>query len=315
MRYKVLITAPYMRAVIEQFRPLLEKEGIELVIALFKERFEEEELLGMVGDVDGVICGDDRFTKKVLQTAKKLKVISKWGTGIDSIDRIACRELGIILCNTPDAFSKPVADSVLGYMLCFARRLLWLDSAMRKGDWQKTSSVALFECTLGVIGVGNVGKQVVRRAMAFGMRVLGSDLVEMPESFLKETGIEMVSREELLSQADFVSLNCDLNPTSLHLISDAAFSQMKNTAVVINTSRGPVVDEPALIRALQNRKIAGAGLDVFEIEPLPSDSPLLGMDNVLLASHNANSSVQTWERVHNNTVANLLKGLKEKAGK
>jgi D-3-phosphoglycerate dehydrogenase / 2-oxoglutarate reductase len=315
MRYKVLVTAPYMRMAIERFRPLLEKENIELVIAPPRERFEQEELLGMVGDVDGVICGDDQFTKKVLQTAKKLKVLSKWGTGIDSIDRSACKELGIMVCNTPDAFSKPVADSVLGYMLCFARRLPWLDRAMRKGDWQKISSVALCECTLGVIGVGNVGKQVVRRAVAFGMRILGNDLVKMPTKFLAETGIEMVSREELLSKADFVSLNCDLNPTSFHLMSDAEFAMMKNTAVIINTSRGPVIDELALIMALQNKRIAGAGLDVFEIEPLPSDSHLLGMDNVLLASHNANSSVQAWENVHNNTVANLLKGLKGAAGK
>ena len=312
MRCKVLVTAPYMQMVMDRFRPLLEKKGIELVVPLVKERFEEEDLLRWVGDVDGVVCGDDQFTERVLKAAPKLKVLSKWGTGIDSIDKKTCERLGIAVRNTPNAFSKPVADSVLGYILSFARRLALMDRAMRQGIWQKTPSVALYECTLGVIGVGNVGKEVVRRATAFGMRVLGNDLVEMPAEFLAETAIEMVSREELLRRADFISLNCDLNPTSFHLMSDAEFALAKPTAVVINTARGPIIDEPALVRALQNKQIAGAALDVFEIEPLPADSPLCQMDNVMLAPHNANSSTGTWERVHQNTINNLLEVLKEK---
>ncbi|MBW8002724.1 MAG: phosphoglycerate dehydrogenase [Planctomycetes bacterium] len=311
MQFRVLITAPYMRMAIDEFRPVFEQEGIEIVIAPRQERFEEEELLEMMTDIDGVICGDDCFTKRVLQKANRLKVISKWGTGIDSIDQDACRELGIVLGNTPDAFSKAVADTVLGYVLNFARKLVQLDRAVRKGDWEKVPCAALHECTLGVIGVGNVGKQIVRRAIAFGMRVLGNDLEQMPEEFLTETGIEMVSKEKLLGQADFVSLNCTLNPTSLHLISDSEFALMKDTAVIINTSRGPVIDEPALIRALQDKKIAGAAMDVFEVEPLPLDSELLGMENVLLASHNANSSAEAWEKVHRNTIKNLFNGLRE----
>jgi D-3-phosphoglycerate dehydrogenase len=235
-----------------------------------------------------------------------LKVLSKWGTGIDSIDQEACRRLGIAVCNSPNAFSEPVADSVLGYMLNFARRLPWMDRVMRKGQWTKMPSIALRECTLGVIGVGNVGKAVVRRATAFGMRVLGNDLVDMPFDFLTETRIDMVSKEELLQQADFVSLNCTLNPTSFHLISENEFVLMKHNAVIINTARGPIIDEPALIRALQSEQIAGAALDVFETEPLPAESPLLEMDNVMLSPHNSNSSPEAWERVHQNTVQNLL---------
>ncbi|UCF42342.1 MAG: phosphoglycerate dehydrogenase [Planctomycetota bacterium] len=310
MRYKVLVTAPYMQLVIDRFRHIFEAEDIELIVPPFQERFEEEELLGMVEDVNGVICGDDRFTERVLRAAPQLKVLSKWGTGIDSIDQAACKRLGVAVCNTPNAFSKPVADTVLGYILNFARQLPWVDRTMRQGTWSKVHSVALHECTLGVIGVGNVGKEVVRRATAFGMRVVGNDIVEMPVGFLTETGIEMVWREELLHEADFVSLNCTLNPTSFHLMSDAEFALMKPTAVVINTSRGPVIDEPALVRALQEKQIAGAALDVFEVEPLPADSPLLAMDNVMLAPHNANSGAEAWERVHQNTIRNLLEVLK-----
>jgi D-3-phosphoglycerate dehydrogenase len=179
--------------------------------------------------------------------------------------------------------------------------------------WQKPLLVSLRECVLGVVGVGDCGKAVVRRAMAFGMHILGNDIVEMPEDFLSETGIEMVSLDELLAKADFISLNPGLNPTSFHLISKKQLDMMKPNAYLINASRGPVVDEAAMIEALQNNRIAGAGLDVFEDEPLPQDSPLRKLDNCLLAPHNANSSPKAWQRVHENTVNNLLKGLRKAA--
>jgi D-3-phosphoglycerate dehydrogenase len=311
MYLKVLVTAPYMQMVIDRFRYIFEEKGIQLIVPTVKERCNEQELLQLVTDVDGVICGDDQFTQRVLQAAPKLKVLSKWGTGIDSIDQAACKRMGIAVRNSPNAFSEPVADSVLGYILSFARRLPWMDRAMHQRRWAKMPSISLRECTLGVIGVGNVGKAVVRRATAFGMQVLGNDLVEMPFDFLAENQIDMISKEELLQQADFVSVNCTLNSTSFHLISENEFALMKSTAVIINTARGPIIDEPALIRALQNEQIAGAALDVFETEPLPADSPLLKMDNVMLASHNANSSPEAWERVHQNTVKNLLHELEK----
>lgn len=311
MAWKVLVTAPYMQPVIERFRPIFLQHDVELIVPPVKERFEEEDLLQWISEVDGVICGDDRFTERVLMAAPKLKVLSKWGTGIDSIDQQTCKKLGIAVRNTPDAFSQPVADSIMGYILCFARNLLWMDQAMRKGVWQKIHGRSLRECVLGVIGVGNVGKVLVRRAVAHGMHVLGNDLVEMPKDFLEETGIEMTSKEELLKQSDFVSINCDLNPTSYHLMDEARFAQMKDTAIVINTARGPVVKEEALIWALENGKIGGAALDVFEEEPLPEDSRLLKMDKVLLAPHNANSSPEAWERVHQTTIRNLLEELEK----
>jgi phosphoglycerate dehydrogenase-like enzyme len=311
MTWKVLVTAPYMQPVIERFRPLFLQHDVELIVPPVEERFEEEDLLQWISEVDGVICGDDRFTERVLTAAPKLKVLSKWGTGIDSIDQQACKKLGIAVRNTPDAFSQPVADSIMGYILCFARNLPWMDQAMRRGIWKKIPGRSLSECVLGVIGVGNVGKALVRRAVAHGMHVLGNDLVEMPKDFLEETSIEMTSKEKLLGQSDFVSLNCDLNPTSYYLMNGARFAQMKDTAIVINTARGPVVREEALIRALENGKIGGAALDVFEEEPLPDHSPLRQMDNVLLAPHNANSSPEAWERVHQTTIRNLLEELEK----
>ena len=314
MPRKVLVATPYMHNVIDRYRPLFDEHDIELIIPTVDERLEEDELLPLMGDIDGVIAGDDGFTERVLEkSVPKLKVISKWGTGIDSIDQEACKRLGITVCNTPNAFSEPVADSVLGYMLCFARTIPQSDQLLKSGGWGKVDGKSLGECTLGVIGVGNIGKAVVRRARVFGMRLLGNDIVDMSAEFLQETGIEMMSKEELLRQSDFVSINCDLNPTSHHIMSTAEFDLMKPEAVLLNLSRGPLVDEKALVTALQEKSIAGAGLDVFEFEPLPEDSPLRQMDNVLLSGHNANSSPQAWDRVHESTVNQLLTVLNEKS--
>jgi D-3-phosphoglycerate dehydrogenase len=308
--YRILFSAPYMIPTLERFRPLFDRRGVELIVPPVQERLTEDELMTYAGEIDGAICGDDHFTSRVLEAcAPRLKVISKWGTGIDSIDRTTAARLGIRIGNTPNAFTLPVADTVMGYILAFARRHPWMDRAMREGRWEKLPGRSLSECTLGVIGVGNIGKAVLRRARAFGMELLGNDIVEIVPDFLAECGLEMTTLDDLLARADFVSLNCDLNPTSHHLINVNTLQRMKASAVLINTARGPVVDETALISALHGGIIAGAALDVFEKEPLPDNSPLRELDNVLLAPHNANSSPNAWERVHWNTVRNLLEGL------
>jgi D-3-phosphoglycerate dehydrogenase / 2-oxoglutarate reductase len=310
MSWRVLVSAPYILPVIEEFRPWLESEGIEIVIVPVRERLGEAELLPIIETIDGAICGDDQFTRKVLSNAPLLKVISKWGTGIDSIDLDAAAELGIRVCNTPNAFTDAVADTTLGYMLCFARFLPRMDREIRQGLWQKPNAISLAECTLGVIGVGNIGKAVIRRAKAFGIRICANETTEISRAFVEETGLIPLPLDELLKKSDFVTLHCDLNPTSFHLIGQPELSLMKPSAYLINTSRGPVIDEAALIQALQTQQIAGAALDVFEVEPLPADSPLRIMDNCMFAPHNANSSFAAKKRVHQSTIENLLKGLR-----
>jgi D-3-phosphoglycerate dehydrogenase len=311
MTWRVLISAPYMLPVLDEYRPRLEAEGVEIVRVHVRERLSEEELLPVVETIDGVICGDDQFTERVLRCAPRLKVISKWGTGIDSIDTRAAARLGIRVCNTPDAFTDPVADTVMGYILCFARKLPWMDQDIRRVMWSKSDAVSLRECTLGVVGVGDIGKAVVRRARAFGMTLLGSDPAQVSASFIDETGLRLVPLRALLEDADFVSLHCDLNPTSYHLIGRAELAVMRSSAYLINTARGPVVDESALVDALSERRIAGAALDVFEIEPLPTNSPLRALDNCLLAPHNANSDLAARRRVHESTITNLIRALRE----
>ena len=306
----ILFSAPYMTPVIDRFRPLFERYGIDLLVARVKERLNEDDLLEYAGKFDGTVCGDDQYSARVLEACSpRLKVISKWGTGIDSIDQQKARELGIQVRNTPNAFTVPVADTVLGYILSFARQLPWMDRKMKQGIWEKIPSVTLSECTLGVVGVGNIGKAILRRARVFGMKLLGNDIIEIAPDFIWENRIEMTSLSDLLSRADFVSLNCDLNPTSYHLINQKTIEDMKETGILINAARGPIVEEKALVNALESHKIAGAALDVYEKEPIDRDNPLLKFDNVLLGTHNANSSPVAWERVHWNTVRNVLDGL------
>ena len=306
---KVLVSAPYAMPVIERFKAELEAAGCEVVVAKVTERLEEDELIALIGDAAGLICGDDRVTPKVLAAAPKLKVISKWGTGIDSIDQKACAAHGVLVRNTPNAFTEPVADTVLAWMLWFARKPSEQTEDIRAGRWVKPPLFALGEKTLGIIGVGNIGRAVARRAKAFGAALLGCDPVRPPEDFLKETGLKLVSFDELLSSCDFVSLNCDLNPTSLGLINAAAFAKMKPNAYLLNAARGLIVVEKDLVAALDGGRLAGAGLDVFEHEPLPASSPLRRISNVLMSPHNSNGSPRAYERVHANTIKNLLEGL------
>jgi D-3-phosphoglycerate dehydrogenase len=310
MRYSVLITAPYILPEFERFRYIFDEAGVDVIVEDVDERLDEEALLQYAGQIDGTICGDDKYSKEVIEEfTPRLKVISKWGTGIDSIDQDAAASLGVQVLNTPAAFTNPVADTVLEYVLIFSRKGPLMDRSMKDGQWKKLHTKALNECVLGVIGVGNIGKAVLRRAKAFEMELLGNDIVEIHKDFLDEVGVEMTSLSDLISRSDFVSINCDLNPTSFRLINAETIQYFKSDAVLINTARGPILEQSVIIEALQSGKLAGAALDVFEDEPLPKDSPLLEMEHVMLAPHNANSSPAAWEKVHINTIRNLFNGL------
>lgn len=309
MKYKILISAPYLLPVLDKYRPMLEARGCEVVVAAVQERLEEEQLLPIMGDIDGVVCGDDKFTAKVLAASPRLKVLSKWGTGIDSIEQEECARRGIVIKNIPNAFSEPVGDTVLGWILSFARRYQEQTEDMRNGGWYKLPGHALNEKTLGVVGVGNTGKAVIRRAHAFGMRILGNDIAEVDPDFVTKHGVEMTDLESLLKQADYVSLNCDLNETSEFIINSKTLALLKPDAVLMNAARGPLIREKDLVEALEGDRIKGAALDVFEHEPLPLDSKLRSLPHVMLSAHNANSSPLAWERVHERAIENMLQVL------
>jgi D-3-phosphoglycerate dehydrogenase len=309
MTHRALILNPQMRLLMPRYQHLFDEAGVETVIHHAEQNVPAAELPALLDGIHGVIAGGDGFTEEVLAGARDLKVISKWGVGVDTIDLEAAERLGIQVYWSPGALAEPVADAAIGYALIFARRLEDLDRTVRTGNWAKPTGLALRTRTMAVVGVGNVGKAVVRRALAFGMTVIGNDPAEMPPDFLEATGIEMTGFEEAVSRADFICVCADLNPTSFHLIDGRAIELMKPTTYVINVARGKIHDEGALVRALEQRSIAGAALDVFESEPFTPDNPLAGFDNVLVGSHNAYNDDEAIDRVTRRTVENLIKGL------
>jgi phosphoglycerate dehydrogenase-like enzyme len=305
---KILVSAPYMQREWGQIAPWFSEYDLDVILPDVNERLEESELLEMIEDIDGVICGDDRFTPKVIDAAEQLKVIVKWGTGIDSIDKEYAAGKGIEVKNTLDAFTEPVSDSAVAYMLAFARQIVESDRILKSGGWDKPGGITLGELTIGIVGLGRIGWRVAEKLQGFGVRLVATDIrdIEDPAGL----GITMVSREELLRQSDMVTLHCDLNPTSYRIIDRDALGVMKPSAILINTARGPLVEEAALVAGLQSGRLAGAALDVFEVEPLAVDSPLRGMANVMLAAHASNASRKYWQRVHENSFRMLVETLK-----
>lgn len=307
--FTVLVTAPRAVAEIQRYREVLVPAGCEVRSWQTAERLSEAELLPLVADIDAIVCGDDQISSEVLDAAPRLRIICKWGTGIDSIDVGGARSRGILVCNSPGAFADPVADSVMGYLLLFCRQPDGMAADMRAGLWRRRPLVALSECTLGIVGLGQIGSAVARRAAAFGMPIRATSIGEHAVG-AAPPGVEFVPLEMLLASSDFVTLHADLRPDNRHLIGARELAQMMPTAVLVNTARGALVDEPALVSALENGRLAGAALDVFEQEPLPQDSPLRTMPNVYLAPHNANASTRAAERVHADCIRRVLQALR-----
>lgn len=309
----LLLTGPRILRDIDHVRPELERLGFTVRAAQVSQRLTDDKLIPLLDGVDAVICGGDQWTRRVFESAQGLRAVCKWGTGVDQIDFAAAADHGVPVRNVPDAFTVPVSDTVMCFMLCFARKIPWLTTELRAGRWTPLDGPSLAECTLGVVGAGNIGSAVLRKASAFGMRLLATDpRDDVPLQLIDDTRVEMVSHDRLLEESDFVSLNCDLNASSKHLMSTSQFNRMKASGVLINTARGGVVDQPALIKALESQAIAGAGLDVFESEPIPADCPLLRMDNVLMSPHLANSSDRAAHRVHGITIRNICEMLANK---
>lgn len=218
---------------------------------------------------------------------RRLKLVARFGVGYDSVDVAACNEYGVMLTITPDGVRRPVAASVMAYVLALAHRMFLKDRLVREGRWAEKGNflgMGLMGRTLGVIGVGNIGAEIFRLVQPFGMRLLGCD-PNVPQSAVDSLNVTMTDMDTLLRESDFVSVNTLLDESTRGLISAREFGLMKPSAYFINTSRGPVVDEAALIDTMKNARIAGAAIDVFEQEPPSPNNPLLKMDNVILAPH------------------------------
>ncbi len=307
----VLISCVQLQESLEEHRAPLDARAARLIVPPVVQQLTEPELLELVGEIDGIVAGDDHLTRTVLERAPRLRIISKWGIGIDAIDLDAARELGIRVTNTPGMFGDEVADVALGYLLMLARQLHVIDREVRAGTWPKPRGVSLAGRTMGVVGLGDIGLAVARRSLAIGMRVLGVELDPVRASAAAALGVEVTELEAVLPAGDVISLNCPLTPQTWHLIDASRLASMRRGAWIINTARGPLIDEAALVGALESGQIGGAALDVFEVEPLPADSPLRTLPNVILGSHNGSNTVEASHRTSVRAIDNLIRGLDE----
>lgn len=261
-----------------------------------------DELVAAASDKHAVISQlTDTMDARLMDAAKELRVIANVAVGFDNIDISAATERGILVTNTPGVLTDTTADFAFTLLMAAARRVTEAERFLRAGEWHQWeidlfSGHDIHHHTLGILGLGRIGQAVARRASGFDMRVIYHDLDRAPEAEEAELGIEFVDKQTLLEQSDFVSIHVPLNDDTRHYLGRDELALMKPTAILVNTSRGPVVDELALAEALANGAIAGAGLDVFENEPTVSPG-LLALDNVVLAPHIASASVKTRTRM------------------
>ncbi|MGC9993983.1 MAG: D-glycerate dehydrogenase [Terriglobia bacterium] len=264
-------------------------------------------------DIEGLMATGVRVSEDVVAQAPRLRAVANVGVGYDNIDVAACTRRGIPVTNTPDVLTETTADLAFALLMAAPRRLVECDRYVREGQWQSSKWELLWGSdiygkTLGVYGLGRIGKAVVRRARGFSMRVIYFDVVRPTPDLEEELGVQFVDRETLLREADFLTLHVPLTPETHHLIGARELSMLKPTAFLINAARGKCVDEAALVEALQSKRLAGAGLDVFEHEPHVHPG-LLSLPNVVLAPHVGSATAQTRLAMAMLAVENLVAGL------
>ncbi|RLF78794.1 D-2-hydroxyacid dehydrogenase [Palaeococcus sp. (in: euryarchaeotes)] len=302
---RVLVAAPLHEKAIE----VLKNAGFEVV---YEEYPDEERLLELAKDVDAIIVrSKPKVTRKVIENAPNLKVIGRAGVGLDNIDLDAAKERSIEVVNSPGASSRSVAELAMALMFNVTRKIAFADRKMREGVWAKKQCMG-FELdgkTLGIVGFGRIGYNIAKIAKAMGMNLLLYDPYPNFER-AKEVGGKFVELEELLKESDVVTLHVPLLDSTYHLINEERLKLMKPTAILINAARGPIIDTNALVKALREGWIAGAGLDVFEEEPLPAGHELTKLDNVVLTPHIGASTVEAQMRAGVEVAEKVVKVLK-----
>jgi len=271
----------------------------------------EKDVIRVCKDADGLLNQYALLTRKVLESLPKCKVISRYGVGVDSVDLKAATDLGIIVANVPDYCMDEVAGQTIAMILTLTRKTAFFDRKVKSGEWDFHLGIPIYRIkgkTLGLVGCGKIGLEVARRISGFGVSVMTYDpyLEKAPEGF------ELRDFDTVLKESDFISIHCPLNDSTRHLIGGKEFKKMAKKPFLINTSRGPIVDEKALLQALEEGLLSGAGLDVLEKEPPDSQSPLLKMENVVLSPHVGFYSVESISELKRRTAKNVSDVLKGK---
>lgn len=307
---KVLITPRSFGKYSDYAKNRLLENGIEIISNPSGSILSEDQLIELVTDVDGIIIGVDPLNEKVLSHAKKLKVISKYGVGVDNIDLEYCKKNDIDVHITKNANSQAVADYAFALILAVARKVTEINDACHQKDWSKKVTVDVYQKRIGILGFGNIGKAVACRARGFDMEVLAYDTYQDNE-FAKAHQVRFTSIDEIVETCDFISIHLPLIPETEYLLNYEMMSRMKKNCILVNTARGGIINEDDLVRILQEKKIYGAGIDVFQHEPA-SESPLLAFPNVIVGSHCAASTEAAVENMSNFAVDNLIEAFKKR---
>jgi D-3-phosphoglycerate dehydrogenase len=287
----------------------LKKSGFDLVLNPYGRKLKENELSELGKGAVGMIAGTEQITETLLKNADSLKVISRAGTGLDNIDLHAAEKYAISVYNTPDALSLAVSELTLGLILALYRGIPQVDRSIREGIWKPKMGQLLSGKTIGIIGLGRIGKKLVELVKPFNLKIFATD--PHPDiNFMNRQNIELKPLRELLEKSDIVTLHLPASSENHHIIGREELSHMRKSAIIVNASRGGLIDEKALIEALKNGDLAGAALDTFENEPYTG--PLKKFDNVILTSHIGSYAKESRLRMEMEAVENLIKGLKKK---
>lgn len=246
--------------------------------------YVEDHLIEMVKDAVAAVAGSEPYTRRVLEACPHLRVIARTGVGYDAVDLPTCNERGIVVATTPGVNHHAVAEHTIAMLMAVGRGWPRLDQEVRVGIWSRAATPRIMGSTLGIVGLGRIGRAVATRARGLGMKVISHDPFASRE-FAEQWEIDLVSLDDLYCRSDYITLHSPATAETRHMINAQSLKRMKPGAVLINTARGALIDEPALIDALKSGHLRGAGLDVFEKEPLPITSPLLKMSNVLVSGH------------------------------
>ncbi|SFP77075.1 D-3-phosphoglycerate dehydrogenase [Nitrosomonas cryotolerans] len=280
------------------------QKGLQVISNPHRRKLTEHEIIALLDDdVIGLIAGIEPITERVLASAKNLKVISRCGTGMDNVDLVAAQHYNMAVFNTPEAPAQAVAELTLGLMLTALRRICQTDRLLRKGEWPRLQGQLLAAQSVGIIGLGYIGRRVAHLCQAFGARVIAHD----PHLDQSSQGVTLTSLNELFAQADIISLHLPYSPDTHHLLDAKAFATMKPGAIVINAARGGLIDETALGNALHDGQLSAAALDVFEQEPY--QGPLLGYEQIILTAHMGSLAKEARQRMEIEAAENLLQGL------
>ncbi|MFD0987446.1 phosphoglycerate dehydrogenase [Methyloligella solikamskensis] len=306
---KALLSCLHLQRNFEDFRHIYEEAGVEPVLPeVAGQQLAADEMRKHIVGMDCVIAGDDEIDASVLDAGKEsgLKAVIKWGIGTDSIDKPHASRIGIPVFNTPGVFANEVADLGLSLFLNLTRGTHLMHNSIAEGGWRKIEGRSLTGLTAGVLGLGSIGLAIADRARSFGMHPVGYDVRQLSDEELGRHAIEQLPLDDVLARADALFVACNLTPENRHMLSREAFGKMKPGAYIVNVARGPLIDEAALADALQSGHIGGAGLDVFENEPLPADSRLRTFENCVFSTHNGSNTREAVARINQMTTEILL---------